>query len=88
MDDIEAHERLYRGSDEETRELKELYARFDGDMDQCVRAYSSSFACDWLTRIPTTIQDLLLALLLASRHGLASIFGDAASCRQRRRVAL
>jgi hypothetical protein len=50
VDDIEAHERRYRGSDEETRELKELYARFEGDMDQCVRP--SSVQVIWLTRMP------------------------------------
>ena len=36
MDDIESHERLYRGSDEEARDLKGFYTRFQGDMEQCV----------------------------------------------------
>lgn len=34
VDDIEAHERAYRGSAEEERELKELYTRFAGNMDE------------------------------------------------------
>jgi len=33
IEDIAAHERAYRGSAEETRELKELYTRFGGNMD-------------------------------------------------------
>ncbi len=36
VDDIEAHERAYRGSEDEERDLKELYTRFGGDMDRHV----------------------------------------------------
>jgi len=35
-DDISGYERTYRGSAEEERDLKELFARFGGDMSQCV----------------------------------------------------
>jgi len=86
VDDIEAHERRYRGSDEETRELKELYARFEGDMDQCVRP-AFKRASD-LADTHATTQSLFLAVLFAGRHGLASFHGDIASCHQCRRVAL
>ena len=36
MDDIAGYERTYRGSAEEERDLKDYFARFGGDMNQCV----------------------------------------------------
>ena len=36
VDDIAGYERTYRGSAEEERDLKELFTRFGGDMNQCV----------------------------------------------------
>lgn len=34
MDGIERYERSYRGSDAELQDLKELYTRFDGEMNR------------------------------------------------------
>lgn len=36
IEDIEAAEMAYRGSEEETKDLKDLYLRFKGDMNKLV----------------------------------------------------
>ena len=43
-DDVERYEQKYRGSEEEAKDLKELYTRFGGDMKQCVLLHSHSGA--------------------------------------------
>lgn len=52
MDDIEVHERLYRGSDEEARDLKGFYTRFHGDMEQCVACRGRRTGIVHLTCVP------------------------------------
>lgn len=45
VDDIEGYERTYRGSAEEERDLKVYFARFVGDMSQCVPAKTPAHLC-------------------------------------------